>query len=259
MKLSELLKFLRNLNDADVAGGPTVDRVILGPEEREVNRVAVTMFATAEVIRAAAAFGAQLLITHEPTFYVNSDNIDESDPWIAAKKKLIDASGMTVFRYHDHPHSMPLDLIDEGAIRYSGLSGRITGKPFWAVTSFMLDAPMTARRIAVTLQNNLAIKHIRIAGAMDSPGRGIAFACGTPGHIREAFNRPDVDFVVTGELCEWSEAEYFRSQAQLGGGKAVLVLGHCMSEYAGMRLLTDILRREYEGRIVDGSTGAFFV
>ena len=248
MQLSTILDKLRHLRDANITRDWTVDKINFGPEEREVSRIAVTMFATAEVIREAMAFGAQLMITHEPNFYHDSEEVDLANPWFAAKKRLVDESGMTFFRYHDHPHFMPVDLIDEGTIRFSGLAGEIIGKPYWAVTSFRLTEPMTARQIAETMERSLPTRHIRIAGAMDSPGRNIAFACGTPGHVREAFDRPDIDFVVTGEVCEWAEAEYARNQAQLGGGKALLVTGHCISECSGMRLLAEILQRDLAGQ-----------
>lgn len=248
MKLSAILEHLHHLREAKLAGDRTVDNIYFGPRDREVSKIAVTMFATVEVIRQAAAFGAQLLITHEPTFYHDSEAVDMSNPWHCAKKRLIDESGLTIYRYHDHPHFMPVDLIDEGTIRYSGLTGTITGKPYCAVTSFQLAQPMTARQIAETLESNLSTRHIRIAGALDTPGRNIAFACGTPGHIQECFDSPDTDFVVTGELCEWREAEYARNQAQLGGGKAILVTGHCISEFSGMRLLAEILRQDLAGQ-----------
>ena len=248
MQLKTILDKLRHLHNANITRDWTVDKVVFGPSEREVSRIAVTMFPTAEVIRQAWEFGAQLLIPHEPTFYQDSEEVDTNNPWHLAKKRLIDESGMTIFRYHDHPHFMPVDLIDEGTIHFSGLAGEITGKPYWAVTSFRLEEPMTARQIAESLERGIPARHIRIAGALDCPGRNIAFACGTPGNYLEALNRPDIDFVVTGESCEWACSEYARDQAQLGGGKALIVTGHCLSETCGMRLLAEILQRDLAGQ-----------
>ena len=45
----------------------TVDTCKAGDPERELKKVAVCCIATPDVIRQAAAWGADLLITHEPT------------------------------------------------------------------------------------------------------------------------------------------------------------------------------------------------
>ena len=246
MTALELIRELETLNGASVNSEKTVDTVKCGNVNRSVSKVGVTMFATCDVIRKAAEMGVELLITHEPTFYKNAETISPEDSVTMQKHQLLMDADLVLYRYHDHPHSTADDMIDCGTIYASGLKGSVNGKPYWAITGFSLDEPMTARQIAETLEENLSTRHIRIAGAMDVPGRNIAFACGTPGrHIHDLLTSPDWDFVVTGELCEWEDGEYARDQAQLGGGKAVLVLGHCVSERAGMEYLTEILRQKH--------------
>jgi hypothetical protein len=62
---------------------------------------------------------------------------------------------------------------------------------------------------------------------------------GHPGGVFEELRNPDVDIVLTGEICEWMLGEYARDAGQLGLRKALLVLGHIPSEKEGMRLLAD--------------------
>lgn len=244
MTIAELLQEVDRFHDAKTNPAKTVDNVKFGDVSKEVTKVGVTMFATTDIIRHAQAAGIELIITHEPTFYADAETVDENDPVMAEKIKLIKESGIVLYRYHDHPHGMEEDMIDAGTIYASGLKGKITGKPYWAVTGFELDETMTARQIAENLEKNLNTKHIRIAGAMDKPGKKIAFACGTPGHLLEAVNS-DWDFVVTGEICEWMHGEYMRDLAQQGGGKAILVLGHCVSERAGMEYFAKLFQAEH--------------
>ena len=244
MTIQDFLNEISVLNNAQEKAG-TVDTVKMGDTGRTLTKVAVCMFGTTEVIRQAKEFGAELLIVHEPVFFHDSEIIKPDDPVMASKKQLLDEGQMVLYRYHDHPHNMPDDMIDCGTIAASGLKGHIPGKPFWAVTGFELENPMTARSVAETLEKNLGIEHIRITGAMDVPGKKIAFACGTPGHIWELLRSPDWDFIVTGELCEWGEAEYARDQAQQGGGKAILVLGHCVSERAGMEYFANLMQQKH--------------
>ena len=49
--------------------GFTVDTHKAGDENREVTKIGVCMTATPDVLKAAKEWGAELLITHEPTFY----------------------------------------------------------------------------------------------------------------------------------------------------------------------------------------------
>src|SRR6187401_83865 len=53
----------------------TVDTFKAGDPDTPVTGVAVTMMATFDVIRRAAAAGQNLVITHEPTFYGHQDDV----------------------------------------------------------------------------------------------------------------------------------------------------------------------------------------
>lgn len=245
MILRELLEKLDHFHGANITRNWTVDTLKCGSPDMDVRRVAVTMFPTVEVIRRASAEGIQLLIAHEPIFYHDKETVDPADPVMSAKKALLEHSGLAVYRYHDHPHWMSPDLIDEGTIRAAGIPGKITGAPFWAVTVFEMDRPMSARVFAETMERNLHTRHIRIAGAMDGLGKRVVFACGTPGHITECLKNDDYDFIVTGEVCEWEMAEYARDFGALYGKKALFVLGHEVSERAGMQELVRLMQEAF--------------
>jgi hypothetical protein len=55
---------------------PTVDTFKDGDPATPVTGIAVTMMATFDVLRRASARGANLVITHEPTFYDHLDKLD---------------------------------------------------------------------------------------------------------------------------------------------------------------------------------------
>lgn len=69
--------------------------------------------ATVEVIREAAAKGVNFIITHEPTWFTGRDVPDwcAEDSTYLAKRRLIDETGMTIWRYHDHMHAAAGDRI----------------------------------------------------------------------------------------------------------------------------------------------------
>ena len=135
----------------------------LGDHERELSRVALCFIATPDVIRDAAAWGADLIITHEPTFYDHWDRMPEHKI-AAAKRALIEETGVTLFRYHDHPHAGERDLFSDGFIDSLGWKG-----DFEDPLTFVLDEAMAPRDMVREMEEKLDIHHIRIAGELDRP------------------------------------------------------------------------------------------
>lgn len=221
----------------------TCDTLKAGSPDTEVAKVAVCCFTTPKVVREAAAWGAQLLITHEPTYYDHWDN-ECHLPVGIAKRKLIESTGMAVYRYHDHPHMAPEDLICQGEIKALGLPGRITEIAGFGVTHYELDEPITPRLLAEQIERNFGIAHVRICGTTDKPCTKLSFAWGTPGGMMEEL-AGESEIILTGEACEWKLAEYARDADELGLTKALLILGHCGSERDGMAHIAGLIQSRF--------------
>lgn len=240
--ISELIAELKSLAETAVEENNTCDRVKIGDAEREITKVAVSMFATPQVIMQSSEWGANFLIVHEPVFYSHYDRRIRSVIGLE-KKKLLRRCGMTVFRFHDYAHSMRPDLIYAGQIGHLGLEGEgIPGK-YFGVNRFHLKNPMTARELAEHIEKNYGICHVGIAGCADKKAQDISCCFGTPGHVAEELD--ECSFVLTGEICEWCEGEIARDYAQLGYNKAILVMGHIGSEREGMILFAETLQRKH--------------
>lgn len=100
------------LNDALCALWPeldrakTVDRVIVGDPFAEVVGVGVCWMPYTAAIREARALGANVVVTHEPTFYDHHEwRESPGHPRLReaarAKREAIEALGMAVIRCHD--------------------------------------------------------------------------------------------------------------------------------------------------------------
>lgn len=245
MKCIDIIEEIKSWAKREIDPERTCDTVKCGDANRKVSRVAITMFATPDVVRQALDWGAQLLIVHEPTFY---DHMDKSiDTFIAEeKKKFVEQSGIVIFRFHDYAHAMNPDLIYEGEIKALGLEGKcvsVTEHEKFGINNYLLDSEMTAKELAKTIEKNLGLKHVRIAGNPDAKGRKISCSFGTPGHLEAEL--AENDFLLTGEICEWRVGEMARDYAQLGYNKAVIVMSHEGSERAGMMLLEEKLKEKY--------------
>ena len=222
---------------------PTCDTLKVGSPETEVTRVAVCCFATVPIIRAAAEWGAQLLITHEPTYYDHWDR-EPTNPVGIAKKQFIESTGITLYRYHDHPHMAPEDLICEGEIKALGLAGRKLCQSGFGCTHYMLDEPITPRELAAHIEKKFDIAHVRICGTTDKPCSRLVLAWGTPGSVAEEL-AGEGEIILTGEACEWSLGEYARDADALGFKKALLILGHCGSERDGMKYIAGLMQEKF--------------
>ena len=240
MKAYEIMNDLFSLASR-MGDGRTCDTIKAGDPNAEITKVAVAMFATVDVVRQAKDWGAQLLIVHEPTYYNHWDDHHDC-PFELAKRRLIEESGLTIYRFHDHPHCTVPDIITTGEIQYLGLNCTLEHTDIFDLTRLHLATPMTPRQLAKHIENTLGIAHVRIAGAADVPCTVLSLMVGTPGGLEEELQRPETEIILTGEICEWSLGERARDAAQLGYRKAILVLGHIGSERDGMKYTADILK-----------------
>ncbi len=242
MKIMELVEDLKTWNAEPVDEENTCDTVKAGSVDKEVHKVALTMFGTVDVIREAGMWGADLLIVHEPLYYDHMDSIHNL-MIIQEKQRIVSESGLTIFRFHDYAHAMVPDMICAGELKYSRLQGEIQERQRFGVTSFVLEHGLTAEELAKTFERNLHIDSVRISGCTDKKGNKIACCFGAPGELFDLFE--DHDFVVAGEISEWRDAEIARDAAALGYNKAILVLGHETSERAGMMYMKELCEDRY--------------
>ena len=208
----------------------TCDTLKAGDPNKELKKVAVTMFATVDTVKKAQKWGADMIIVHEPTYYDHLEEIEDL-PVVVEKRKLIESTGITIYRYHDYMHDR---------------KGKIEKTPYSASYLFTADEPITALELAVKMENELNIKRVRIAGTRNKKANKIALCFGTPGGVFELLTDENIEMVLTGEACEWKLAEYARDANALGKNKALILMGHIGSERDGMRLLAKRLSENYK-------------
>ncbi len=245
MKVTEIMKDLFSLAYKEDFPG-TCDTCKAGDPETDVTKAAVTMFATPEVIRQAAEWGAQLLITHEPTYHTVPEDMSSDDIVDKKKKSLLEQTGMALFRFHDHPHYTSPDLIAAGELEKMKFEGTLEYTDIFDCVRIHLDSPMTPVEVAAAIEQRLGIRHVRICGVRDLPCQVVSGMFGAPGNIvLEELQRPESQIVLVGETCEWLIGEYARDAAQLGLRKALLIMGHVGSERDGMEYIARLLRERH--------------
>jgi putative NIF3 family GTP cyclohydrolase 1 type 2 len=218
----------------------TVDTFKAGSPDTEVQGIATTGMATFDLLRRAAARDRNFVITHEPTFYNHPDQTANLtvDPTYIAKQQFIIEHKMVVFRFHDHAHMLRPDPLIVGSARALGLT------PFAQPDNprFYTIQPTPLRVLAADMQRRLAGRAIRVMGDPEAvirrivlgPGSGVPALAATP----EPF-----DLAIGGETAEaGGNAEYILDAAAIGQQRAMILLGHMLSEDFGMQEVATWMR-----------------
>ncbi|HVW76883.1 MAG TPA: Nif3-like dinuclear metal center hexameric protein [Alloacidobacterium sp.] len=225
----------------------TVDTIKAGDPNTPVTGIATTFLDTYEVLQKAVADGKNLIITHEPTFYNHRDDrsILGNDPVQAQKLAYIQEHHLVVWRFHDTWHMRKPDGILEGVIQQLGW------RAYQSSTNphvFTLPST-TVAQLATTLQRKTGSRIIRVVGNADMPVTQVALLPGASGLARQVamLEREDVQVLVAGEASEWETVEYARDASAQGRHKALILLGHEISEEPGMELCAQWLKTVLPG------------
>ena len=220
----------------------TVDKIIVGDPETVVKGIAITMMATLDVIQRAAAAGKNMVITHEPTFYSHQDTIDQlkDDAIYQLKVDFLRKNNMVVFHFHDHWHGRRPDGIAVGMARELGWEKNADPQ-----NPRLFTFPATPlARFAKDIEARLKIRTMRVVG---DPALPIQHAIASWGNVSQfpgipLLARPDIDVLIVGETREWEVVEYAADMVTAGRKKALIVLGHVVSEQAGMKYCAEWLK-----------------
>jgi putative NIF3 family GTP cyclohydrolase 1 type 2 len=234
---------------AVVPPGPedTVDTVKVGDPSQPVTGIVTTFLASCEVIDRAAELGANLIITHEPTFYGHLDHVDwlEGDDVYRHKRELLGQNGIVVWRCHDALHRHEPDGVIAGVLDDLGWeeyarpdNPRVCEIP-----------PITLSELAGLFKVRLGTTRVQAIGDPDRRYRTVGLMVGAAGGEAQIrfFQETNVEVLVVGELAEWETPEYVRDASHAGMKRAVLIVGHAASEEPGMRWLADWLRPRLPG------------
>ncbi len=220
----------------------TCDKLIAGDWDSEVTGIFTTFMATVDVINDAVEKGANLIITHEPSYYTSSDETD----WLIAddvylhKKNLLEDNKISIWRFHDHMHMAKPDLIYAGIDKELNWDGyRIDEKQH----CYRIP-PTTLKELTLYLKDMLNVRVARMIGKEDSTitwvgllvGGG-SLGLGSEKMPMELMQKENLDVVVCGEIVEWTLCAYVRDACQLGMNKSLIILGHNRTEEAGMKHL----------------------
>ncbi|MBQ1901421.1 MAG: Nif3-like dinuclear metal center hexameric protein [Lachnospiraceae bacterium] len=219
---------------------------------------------TVEVIQKTKELGANLLIVHEPTFYMTPDypdwHTDFTNSVVEEKKAMLQEAGITIWRDHDHMHANQPDSIFTGVIRRLGWEDYRMDVELPLFFGFEIPK-MTVEEMNSFLQEKFHLNGLRYIGnPSDEISRIAIIGHLCPGMFMEEsedakgnyhdyatsiireLEEDRFDAVIPGEVIEWNLLSYIRDAAAMGRNKACFNIGHFSLEEPGMEYAAEWIR-----------------
>ncbi len=210
------------------------DTFKFGGPDTLVTGIATTAFASYEVIQRASAGGCNMIIPHEVTYWNDRDDVTiaSGDPLYNVKVDFMRTHNIVVFRMHDHMHVQRPDFTYVGSARDIGLDPKSETAP----NSHRFVIPETTLgALAATVRARTGARALRVVGDPNAKVSRIQLGVG---YATPPIHSPDVDVVISGEQQETDGVldgpSYVMDAAALGIDKGWIMLGHTVSEEAGM-------------------------
>lgn len=238
LSAGEVVERIKTMLGVPWRGGPT-DRFKAGGADTRVTGIATTVMSTFDVLKRAAAGGRNMVITHEPTFWLGDDDVRAfaDDAVYQRKLQFIRDHNMAIWRFHDHLHFRQPDMTALGLAEAIGWSPYLSkDEPrVYVLPSVRL------RELAKDIEQRLGVPAIRVVGDPQAlVSRGALMQGAAPFHAATVFAK--VDVIVAGEQREWEGVEYAFDANTAGHQKGLILIGHWVSEDQGMRLCADWLK-----------------
>lgn len=225
----------RSTRDTFKAGDPNVT----------VKGIATTMMVTFDMLKRANAAGMNMVITHEDTFWNDRDDTKDlaRNPLFKLKTEYILKNDMVIWRDHDNMHASTPDYTVVGELRSAGIPVGTGANDHVTMRPGILTIPETTLgELAAQVKRSSGARALRCVG---DPKAKVSKILVGPGYATPRMT-PEVDVVIGGEQQEadggFDNVEYVIDAVSLGMPKGVIMLGHVISEQAGMEDFGDWLR-----------------
>jgi len=261
----DVAAYLRTLEEV---AEPSVDRIVVGDPATEVANIGTCWLPYWETCRQAVRDGVNLLIVHEPTFYTHWD-LDEKSPdlfaasaagqkayrrAVEAKKEWILANKMVVIRCHD-----VLDKIGGFGIPYAfgkllgfGTGDIVRSRPYYNVYRTERKRAVEAAREIARRMAEVGQPGVAFYGDKDRAIESVGIGTGCFSDPIEFMDlAPDLFVAIDDVVRTWTQTVYARDT-----GHPLVVVNHGATEEAGVRGLSEFLKKRYpERRVIHYAQG----
>jgi len=229
----------------------TVDKVIIGNPKMPIQHALVTWISSRWAIHEAIKLGADLLVTHEPTFWNHRDHrSDGDDVWSLNKQREIEESGLIILRLHDSWDLFPEIGIPFAWAQFLGLDGAPAHIDAKRYQHRYTIPPVTAGEFAHRVASrtaDLGEPTVEFSGSSSQFIHSVGIGTGCECDPR-VFQKMGCDLAV---VCDDGIYYWAHVQRCLDFGMPVICVNHGTSEEPGMATLAHYLRETFWGLHVE--------
>jgi NIF3 (NGG1p interacting factor 3) len=257
-----------HLRGLEAVAEPSVDRIVIGDPETEVAHIGTCWLPYWEACRQAVRDGVNLLVVHEPAFYTHWD-LDEKSPdlfsaspagreaygkAVRVKRDWIAANKLVIIRCHDVldkiggfgiPHAL-------GRLLGFGSGDILRARPYYNVyRTEPRPAVVVARTIAAKLAE-VRQPGVAFYGDRDRIVDSVGVGTGCYSDPIEFMGLAPALFVAIDDVVRtWTQTVFAQDT-----GHPLVVVNHGATEEAGVRGLSEHLRKTYpERRVIHYAQG----
>ncbi|MCM1151502.1 MAG: Nif3-like dinuclear metal center hexameric protein [Alistipes sp.] len=216
--------------------------LIVGRADDEVHGALLTVDVTEEVLDEARSEGCDLVIAHHPIVFHPLKRFNSADPVQRCVERAI-REGIALYACHTNLDSAPggmswylAEQLGVGNLRVLEPAGPDAAVGFGVVGE--LPAPLPTEEFLRRLQRELNVRAIRHSDIASPEANRIAVCTGAGASLIGAARAAGADIYVTADL------KYNDFMAP-DGALTVADVGHYESEYCAIRLLFDILSKNF--------------
>lgn len=233
MELAEFCSLMDDIAPRELALAYDNVGLLIEPDHRSVKRVLLALDLTTQTAREAVELGADLLLTHHPSFFHGTKSMAFSSPVTGAAALLI-RHGIGHFAAHTNLDAAP-GGVNDTLCRLLGLTDVAPWEPGGMGRVGLLPKPLTLRETAALCGRELATQ-AAFGGDPEQKVSSLAVLGGAGGGELALAQRAGADALLTGEAHHHDIVEARER------GMGLILCGHYETECVVLKSLYDRLQ-----------------
>jgi len=242
MNAREVLEHFRSVGKW-VNWDSTRDHFHHGDPNAEVRGIATTWIASFQAIEAAHAAGANLLITHEPTFYPNYPGFRSAYDLRLKKRDLLTKLSMVVMRCHDTWDRMPGVGIPDAWADFLGFEAEPRPTDRYYKVCLVEGTAGEVARAVQERTSQFGADPVRLFGDGDAKVTRMAVGTGAITRVPQMFQLgADCVLCTDDGMNSWTGGLW-----AVDSGVPVICVNHATAEIPGMMKMAEYLAATFPG------------
>lgn len=220
--------------------------LLVGSRDKEVRRIYVALDAVDEVIEAAAAAHADMLVTHHPMIFSAMRRITEDD-FIGRRVIRLIQEDMAYYAMHTNYDVMGmaelsgqvLGLKDSQVLEVTCQEGPIDGRPQGIGRVADLEKEVSLSECCEQVKQRFSLDTVKVFGDLKAPVKRVAISPGSGKSMVGAALEMKADVLITGDI------DHHTGIDAVAQGLSIIDAGHYGIEQIFIRDIAEFLRNSF--------------